>query len=103
MRKTRLSFIYFLGRDSHNNSFSKDYSHPDGRFNYLSSSHLQSQVKSRREMMVLMYLVVVWICQFYRDVDWSAVVLLLFRSIYFWLRYMSVSFEVMDKSFVRYK
>ena len=103
MRKTRLSFIYFFGRDSHNNSFFKDCSHPHGRLNYLSSSHLQSQAKSRREMMVFMYLVVVWICQFYRDVDWSVVVLLLFRSIYFWLRYMSVSFEVMYELFVRCK
>ena len=40
----------------------------DWRFNYLSGSHLQSQVKSRRQMMVFMPLVVVWIGQFCRDV-----------------------------------
>ena len=40
----------------------------DRRFEYLSSSHLQSQVKSRREMMVFMPLVLVWIGQFCRDV-----------------------------------
>ena len=43
----------------------------DWRFNYLSGSHLQSQVKSCRQMMVLMPLVVVWIGQFCRDADWS--------------------------------
>ena len=35
---------------------------------YLSSSHLQSQVKGRRQMMVFMPLVLVWIGQFCRDV-----------------------------------
>ena len=40
----------------------------DWRFNYLSGSHLQSQVKSRRQMMVFMPLVVVLIGQFCHDV-----------------------------------
>ena len=35
---------------------------------YLSSSHLQSQVKGRRQIMVFMPLVLVWIGQFCRDV-----------------------------------
>ena len=40
----------------------------DWRFDHLSGSHLQSQVKSRRYMAVFMPLVVVWIGQFCRDV-----------------------------------
>ena len=32
----------------------------DWRFDYLSSSHLQSQVKSRRQMMVFMHLGLDW-------------------------------------------
>ena len=40
----------------------------DRRFDYLSGSHLQSQVKSRRQMMVFMPLVVVWTGLFCRDV-----------------------------------
>ena len=40
----------------------------DWRFDYLSGSHLQSQMKSRRQMMVFMPLVLVLIGQFYRDV-----------------------------------
>ena len=40
----------------------------DCRFDYLSGSHLHSQVKSRRQMMVFMPLVLVLIGQFCRDV-----------------------------------
>ena len=36
----------------------------DWCLDYLSGSHLQSQVKSRRQMMVFMPLVMVWIGQF---------------------------------------
>ena len=39
----------------------------DWCFYYLSGSHLQSQVKSRRQMMVFMPLVLVLIGQFCRD------------------------------------
>ena len=47
----------------------------DWRFDYLSGSHLQSQVKSCRQMNVFMPLVLVWIGQF--CIAWSVVVLLL--------------------------
>ena len=40
----------------------------DWRFDYLSGSHLQRQVKSRRQMMVFMSLLLVLIGQFWRDV-----------------------------------
>ena len=40
----------------------------DWRFDYLSGSHLQSQVKSRHQMMVFMLLVLVLIGQFCHDV-----------------------------------
>ena len=40
----------------------------DWSFDYLNSSHLQSQVKSRHQIMVFMPLVVVWIGQFCCDV-----------------------------------
>ena len=39
----------------------------DWRFDYLSGSHLQSQVKSCCQMMVFMPLVLVWIDQFCHD------------------------------------
>ena len=39
----------------------------DWRFDYLSGSHLQSRVKSRRQIMVFMPLVLVLIGQFCRD------------------------------------
>ena len=74
----------------------------DWRFDYLSCSHLQSQVnsqvKSRRRMMVFMHLVVVWIGQFCRDVigrqnvKVAVIGRLLFcgyfRSVYCLLRYV---------------
>ena len=37
-------------------------------FDYLSGSHLQIQVKSRRQMMVFMYLVLVLMGRIFRDV-----------------------------------
>ena len=40
----------------------------DLHFDYLSGSHLQSQVTSRPQMMVFMPLILVWIGQFCRDV-----------------------------------
>ena len=68
-----------------------------GHFDYLDSSHLQSQVKSRHHM-IAMLLVVVWIGQFCRDVigcqnvELVAVGRLLFyshlRSVYCLLRYV---------------
>ena len=64
----------------------------DWRFDYLSGSHLQSQVKSCRQMMVFMPLVLVLIGQFCRDLigPWNVEVLVLviakensFSCIYF--------------------
>ena len=40
----------------------------DWRFDYLSGSHLQSQVKSCPQMMVFMYLV--FVCLFWRPITW---------------------------------
>ena len=69
----------------------------DWCFDYLSGSHLQSQVKSRRQMMVFMPLVVVWIGQFCRDVigrqnmkvavTGQSLFCCYFRSVYCLLRY----------------
>ena len=81
----------------------------DRCFDYRSVSHLQSQVKSRRQIMVFnMLLVLVWTGTFCRHVigrqNVKVVVIgrllfgCYFRSVYCFL---SISFDVMYESFVR--
>ena len=79
----------------------------DWRSDYLNGSHLQSQVKSPRQMMVLMPLVFTWIGQLCRYVivrlNVNVVVIgrLLFGCYFPSICCLLVSFEVMYESFVR--
>ena len=68
----------------------------DWHFDYLSGSHLQSQEKSRRQMMVFMSLVLVLIGQFCRDVigrqNMKVVVIGWLLLLLFWIHLLFVGF-----------